>query len=304
MVRNRSLPLVIVNPMSRGGAGSKDWPFAATALHSHFGPFERHFTTGPGEASLVAQSEAESGRRLLLTFGGDGTISETARGIIASKTNCELGVLPHGTGGDFFRSLSIPKRFADAARSLRKGRSVAIDAGRINFNDGNTTTFVNSASFGLSGLVSHRVHLSQKTRFSYARETLTAALSFEFPEVELKLDNSTGRHFRITNVSLHNGRFFGGGMQMAPSARLQDGKLQLVVVKRLPAIKLISYAPTMYFGAHLKFRAVQHRHLQSLEARPMVPASRVLVEADGECPGQLPARFEVQPKALLLRLPS
>ena len=64
--------------MSRGGAGSKDWPFAATALHSHFGPFERHFTTGPGEASLVAQSEAESGRRLLLTFGGDGTISETA----------------------------------------------------------------------------------------------------------------------------------------------------------------------------------------------------------------------------------
>ena len=100
--------------MSRGGAGSKDWPFAATALHSHFGPFERHFTTGPGEASLVAQSEAESGRRLLLTFGGDGTISETARGIIASKTNCELGVLPHGTGGDFVRSLSIPKRFADA----------------------------------------------------------------------------------------------------------------------------------------------------------------------------------------------
>ena len=123
------LPLVIVNPASRGGAGGRDWPSAASTLATHFGAFECRFTESTGHAVEIARNEAKAGRQLLMTFGGDGTISETARGILGSGAPCELSVLPHGTGGDFIRSLASPARLADTARGLRRGRTVRIDVG-------------------------------------------------------------------------------------------------------------------------------------------------------------------------------
>ena len=299
------LPLVIVNPASRGGTGARDWAQAASTLTAHFGPFERRFTEAPGHAAELAREEVEGGRRFLLTFGGDGTISEAARGILAAgaaSSGCELGVLPHGTGADFIRSLSMPTRLADAARGLRDGKTISIDVGRVTFADGSERSFVNSASFGLSGEVAHRVNRSKKSGVSYARHTVGAALQFDFPEVQLTR-NGTEHRLRITSVSLHNGRFFGGGMMMAPAADLSDGKLQLILVKKMSILKLLGSAPLMYWGAHLGVSELEHETVTSLEAAPTHPSQVVRVEIDGESPGQLPARFEVQPGALRVRIP-
>jgi len=302
-VTTAELPLVIVNPASRGGAGARDWPRAAAALRSHFGPFARRFTEGPGHASELAREEAGKGRRLLLTFGGDGTISETARGILASGADCELGVLPHGTGGDFIRSLGMPSRMADAARALRRGRGQAIDVGRVTFGDGSARAFVNAASFGLSAEVAYRVNRARKTAASYAEQTVRAALDFEFPRVHVETDGKAPRGIAITSVSLHNGRFFGGGMKMAPAATLRDGRLQVIVVRKLAPVALLSRAPLLYGGAHLGLDDVEHGDVSRFSARPAQAGAGIKVEADGESVGLLPARFEVQPKALCVRLP-
>src|SRR3990172_3925413 len=224
-------PLVIVNPASRGRRGASDWPAAASALRSHFGGFECRFTRGPGDAARIAREEAARGRALLVAFGGDGTISECAQGILESGTQAELGILPHGTGGDLVRSLALPTRLADAARALRRGRTVTIDVGRVVFEDGREKSFVNSASFGLSAEVARRV--SGREGGGYLAETVKAASEYRHPEIELTVDSGPRRRLRITTVSLHNGRFFGGGMKMAPEARLTDGLLDLVVVRKL-----------------------------------------------------------------------
>jgi YegS/Rv2252/BmrU family lipid kinase len=277
---------------------------AASTLKAQFGAFERRFTEAPGHAALIAQEEARSGRRLLLTFGGDGTISETARGILASGPSglaCELGVLPHGTGGDFIRSLSIPSRLADAARSLRHGKTVLIDVGRVTFSDGAERNFVNSASFGLSGEVAYRANHSKKTGVSYARHTVSAALGFDFPDVLLEI-NGYEHRARITTVSLHNGRFFGGGMKMAPAADLTDGSLQMILVRKMSPLKLLTKAPLMYWGAHLGVSEVEHACVTKLEAAATNPGHSIRVEVDGESPGELPACFEVQPHALRVRV--
>ncbi|HJS75018.1 MAG TPA: diacylglycerol kinase family protein [Vicinamibacteria bacterium] len=289
-----------MNPASRGGRGAADWPAAAVALRSHFGPFEFRFTSGPGDASRIAREEALRGRTLVVAFGGDGTISETARGILESGRPAELGILPHGTGGDLVRSLALPTRAADAARALRRGRSVEIDVGRVVFADGGEKSFVNSASFGLSAEVARRVG-DDRAR-GYVAETLRAASSYDCPEVELRLDSGSRRRVRITTVSLHNGRYFGGGMNMAPEAELADGLLDLVVVRKLSFTKLVRESPRLYLGTHLGLPEVEHGRVRSLDARAVDSAREVPVEIDGEAGGVLPARFEIRPRAIRLRV--
>ena len=293
-------PLVIVNPASRGGRGASDWPAAASALRSHFGSFECRFTAGPGDAARIARKEAERGRELLVAFGGDGTISESASGILESGLPTELGILPHGTGGDLVRSLPLPKRLADAAHALRHGRSVAIDVGRVLFDDGREKSFVNSASFGLSAEVARRV--SRREGGGYITETVKAASEFHHPEIELTVDSGPRRRLRITTVSLHNGRFFGGGMKMAPEARLTDGLLDLVVVRKLSLSKLVRESPLLYLGAHLGLPEVEHGRVSVVEARSVNPGAEILVEIDGEVEHRLPARFEIRPRALRIRV--
>jgi YegS/Rv2252/BmrU family lipid kinase len=277
-----------------------DWPAAASALRTHFGPFEFRFTEGRGDAARIAREEAEGGRGLLISFGGDGTISECARGILESGMPAELAILPHGTGGDLVRSLPLPRRLADAARALRRGRPVAIDVGRVVLGDGREKSFVNSASFGLSAEVARRQ--GRREGGSYLAETLKAASRYHCPEIELTIDSGPSRRLRITTVSLHNGRFVGGGMKMAPEADLTDGLLDLVVVKKLSLVKLIGESPLLYLGAHLGLPEVEHGRVSVLAARSTDPSVDVPVEMDGEVEGRLPARFEILSRALRLRV--
>src|SRR5919202_2634084 len=111
------LPLIIVNPASASGATGRAWPGVASAVRRHFGPFEVALTKRSGEAVEIAEREARSGRRLVIACGGDGTINEVANGILRAESEAELGVLPSGTGGDFQRTLDIPRHPADAARA-------------------------------------------------------------------------------------------------------------------------------------------------------------------------------------------
>ena len=211
----------------------------------------------------------------------------------------ELGILAHGTGGDLVRSLALPTRLADAARILRRGRTVTIDVGRVIFDDGRERSFVNSASFGLSAEVARRVSRGEG---GYIGETVKAASKYGFPEVELRVDSGSSRRLRITTVSIHNGRFFGGGMKMAPEAKLTDGVLDLVVVKKLSLAKLVGESPLLYLGAHLGLPEVEHGRVSVFEARSVDPSAEVLVEIDGEVEHRLPARFEIRKRALRIRI--
>ena len=206
-------------------------------------------------------------------------------------------------GRRFRRSLHVPERVADAAKRLRHGRTIRIDVGRVRFADGVERNFVNSASFGLSAAVAARVNrAAQKALLNYAKETASAVKDFEHPAVRLGVDDRPATGRVVTLVSLHNGRFFGGGMKMAPEADLQDGKLQAVIVDKMPTLKLLRKAPTIYFGAHTGLTEVETGSLQRLEAEPVDADTKIPVEVDGETPGHLPATFDVVPSALCIRI--
>ncbi len=156
-----SLPLVIINPESAGGATRDAWPSIASDLSTHFGAFSCAFTAKAGQAMEFAAEAARKGTKLIIACGGDGTISEVANGILASGKDAELGIVPSGTGGDFRKTIGIPARARDAARILREGITRQIDVGRVTFTKGDgehdTRYFLGVASFGMSAEVIGRV---------------------------------------------------------------------------------------------------------------------------------------------------
>ena len=314
-----TLPLVIVNPASAGGATGRAWPRLASDLRAHFGAFQCVFTQRAGDATEIAKHEAAAGRNLLIACGGDGTISEVANGILESGADAELGILPSGTGGDFRRTLGIPKRGADAAASLARGRSRRVDVGRVEFQDragGRAHRyFLNVASCGMGGEVIRRVEensagwLASASRrvgggqAAYALASLQAAISFAPPLLRIKLDERPAFRLAVVNLCIANARYFGGGMKIAPEAKLNDGLLDAVAVGDLDTLSMLTNVYRLYLGTHLGLREVQHAHARRVEVSADKVGEQVLIEIDGELSGMLPATFEILPRALCVRCP-
>ncbi len=311
--------MVIINPASAGGSTGEAWPAIASALRTHFGPFSCAFTERPGDGTLLARRAVEQGQRLIIACGGDGTISEVANGILESGEDAELGILPSGTGGDFRRTLGIPTRASDAALALRRGRARQMDVGRVTYTNhsGATETryFVNVASFGMGGVVIERVkagsvpwltgYVSKVLGGSavFAAAALHTAFTFTKPMIVLQLDNEPEFRLEVTNLCVANAQYFGGGMHIAPEAKINDELLDVIAVGNLSALSILANSYRLYSGTHLGMRHVHHAHAKHITARPANEDNEVKIEIDGELTGRLPATFEIIPGALRVRCP-
>ena len=297
------MSVVIVNPTSGSGSTGEAWPQIASDLRSQFGSFRVLFTMHRGDAASLAGEAARKGAKLIIACGGDGTISEVANGILASGKDVELGILPSGTGGDFRRTLEIPSRTRDAARVLRTGRTVRIDVGRVSFADHNGAEamryFVGVASCGMSTKVIERV---KAEGVSFASSLLQTAMRNEAIRLVVQLDDAHDRQLTVSNLCIANARYFGGGMKIAPDAKLTDGKFDVIGVGDLSALKMFTSAPRVYFGSHLSMPEVSHALARKVSVRPADDTKEVALEVDGELPGRLPATFQVIPEALRVRV--
>jgi len=313
-----TLPLVIVNPASADGATRDAWPKIASDLRTHFGPFTVAFTEAIGDGRTLAAEAAKQGTKLVIACGGDGTISEVANGIIESKQEVELGLLPHGTGGDFRRSVKVSTNIATAARALRDGRTRTIDAGRVTFvsdsGERETRYFINVASFGMSTAVLERQKSddakkwlpslgSRKlgSKLSYAAATVQTTLSSTATEVNVQLDEQAERRLRVAEFCVANARYYGGAMKIAPDAMLDDGSFDVITIGDVGAFRMLANSPRLYFGAHLRMDQVSHALAKRVVARPANKDEHIAVELDGELVGRLPVTFQIVPRALRVR---
>jgi diacylglycerol kinase family enzyme len=121
--------------------------------------------------------------------------------------------------------------------------------------------------------------------------------------VVVQLDDDPARHLTVANLSIANARYFGGGMKIAPDAKLTDGKFDVISIGDLGAARILTNAPRLYLGAHLSMAEVGHALATKIIARPVDQGQRIEIEVDGEIPGQLPATFQILPKALRVRCP-
>jgi len=317
--RDTTLPLVIVNPKSASGATHEKWSATASELRTHFGPFGVAFTTGPGDGIKIAEREARNGRKFIIACGGDGTINEVVNGIILSGKDAELGRLQSGTGGDFRRTLGLPLGNRDVATTLRDGITRTIDAGHVTFQglDGKPVSryFVNVASVGLAAAVIKRVKSAKyfdwlpmqalRGRANFAISAFQEVFDLDPVNLCIRIDGGDEKTIQTVTFCIANSRYFGGGMKIAPDAKLSDGKLDVVNVGDMSAAKILFNAFSVYRGRHLDLQEVKTTVATRIEVWGVDPLQEILLETDGEMPGKLPAIFEVVPNAIRVRtLPS
>jgi diacylglycerol kinase (ATP) len=306
---------VIVNPKSQGGRLGAKWPEIAETLTRAF-PYDVVHTSRPGDATKLAREALQAGAERIVAIGGDGTINETVNGFFVDgkpiAPNASLGIVPFGTGGDFRRTLDIPADAAGAARVLAANHKKQVDVGKLELtgHDGKPTLrmFINIASFGVSGHLDRMINESGKKlgRIGYFTKGVRATLSYKNQRVALRFDGNVAERVDVTayNVAVANGRFFGGGMKIAPHAELDDGTFDITVIGDLSLRELITgFARQVYSGAHLKTKGVTARRAKVVEAEPVDPSEHIEFDVDGEHLGRLPARFEVMPRALWLVVP-
>jgi diacylglycerol kinase (ATP) len=311
------LPLVIVNPKSAGGATRDNWSAIASDIRTHFGPFNVAFTKGPRDASEIAGQGVKIGRRFIIACGGDGTVNEVANGIIESGGDAELGVLPSGTGGDFRRSLNIPNGIREAARALKTGNTKIIDVGKVTFRDHNEKEtyryFLNISSVGLAASIIERVKTtsyanwlpiqSLKGRANFAISTLQEVIGIEPATICVSIDGGEERRLKTINFCVANARYFGGGMLIAPDAKLDDGYLDIINIGDIGKWKIIFNVHTLYRGTHTSLAEVKTKQAKRIEIKAG-DDSEIHLEIDGELSGKLPAIYEIVPKALRVRVPA
>jgi diacylglycerol kinase family enzyme len=212
-------------------------------------------------------------------------------------------VLPCGTGQDLMRSQRIPSDFDAAVRIALDGGTRTIDLGRVELAGGESRYFANVGSAGMSGAVARRANamtkrLGGKATFFYA---LTREfLAWQNTRVTVELDGGVRREGAMHDVIVANGSWHGGGMKLAPAARQDDGLFDVVLIGDVNKLDFLTTAPRLYSGRYLAHPKVEHLHSATVS---IDSAASLPLEVDGEPIGTTPARFEVVPAALRLRVP-
>lgn len=307
--------VVIVNPKSQGGRLGKRWTEMSETLTRAF-PYDVMHTEGPGDATRLAREALRGGADRVVAIGGDGTINEVVNGFfdekgVAIKSDASFALIPFGTGGDFRKTMSIPKETVDAAAVIKANHRRKIDVGRLELTtrDGKKVQrmFANIASFGVSGVVDRLVNESGKKlgRLSFMYATAKATWSYKNQRVQLTFDERPGDRVEATinTVAVANGRYFGGGMKVAPHAEIDDGAFDVVSMGDLTFGDVVKSGRRLYAGTHLEMDKVSSRRARIVEAEPVDPGAIIELDVDGESPGILPARFEIVPNALWMVCP-
>jgi YegS/Rv2252/BmrU family lipid kinase len=235
-------------------------------------------------------------------IGGDGTVNEVVNGIAGA--DAEIAVLPCGTGQDFGRTHGIPDNFDDAVRVALGEETRTIDLGRVELESGTTRLFANVGSAGMSGAVARRAN-SMTKRFG-GRATFFYALTREFlawqnTRVVVELADGSRHEDPMHDVIVANGNWHGGGMKLAPDARQDDGAFDVVLIGDVTKLDFLTTAPKLYSGRYLSHPKVEPLRSSSVAISADEPLP---LEVDGEPIGTTPARFEVVPAALRLRVPA
>ena len=293
----------LVNPASANGATGKRWP-NLEARARELGLYGKALLSErPGHLTELAREAAADGD-LLVVVGGDGTLNEVVNGVAGS--GAELAVLATGTGQDFGRTYGIPAKLDDAIRLALDGKPRAIDVGRAAFvgPDGSETTryFANVGSAGMSGAVARRAN-SMSKRLG-GRATFYYALAREFAawkntDVTVTFDSGE-RRGRMHDVIVANGKWHGGGMKLAPDAEPDDGLFDIVLIGDVTKLDFVTTSPKLYKGGHVRHPRVEVVRSPTVSIESAAPMPLVL---DGEQDGTTPARLEIVPGAIRVRLP-
>ncbi len=296
--------LVIVNPIAGGGRAGRIQSIVRDYLAERNRPADFIESRGTGNLREQAAQAASAGYRTLVALGGDGAFHHMVEG--AFGTDVTLGFFPAGNGNDIAAALGIPRDPIEAVHAFLKSRPRRIDVIRVRFPDANPTSQAIYIGAGGMGLDAEAAHLAN-TRFSrwpgvtrYIAGAFRALRSFEPFEIEVDVDGRIERE-RAILVAVANGLCYGSGVRIAPDARVDDGLLEVTLVRPIPWTRLLEAFPIVLRSGDIRWPEVRRFRGRRVALRPDRSA---LVHGDGEILGRAPAEFEVLPGAIRVIAPA
>ncbi len=302
---------VVVNPEAGGGSGRRHWPRISRELKERLGNFDAEETTAIGHARMIAEDATEAGYDLVIACGGDGTIHEVVNGLFDAKKSPPptLGIICLGTGADLIKTLGIPKDISAQIKIIAGGKGKKIDLGRVTYRNAEerkeSRLFVNIADAGLGADVVRLVEKSRQflgRRLAYLGATLRSYAAWRPTRIEIVTDHSIEIEWpsRPIAVVVANGRYFGGGMPIAPRSDPCDGYFDLIAIGEMSPLMVPLAAPLLYAKQLDRLPSVRTDRVRSVQLTSDDPVG---LDIDGEPIGSLPATFEMLPKALEVCLP-
>lgn len=227
----------IVNPVSGDGKSKEIAEEIKKMLDNDGEEYDMYYTAAPREAIDIAMKYSKKKEpHLIYSVGGDGTLFEVVNGI--SNSNNVLGIIPAGTGNDFVKTLKI-----DSNNEITN-----VDLCKMN-----DYYFINIASVGIDAEIAHNqarmknYHIPRSLR--YKASILDTFFKFKYPRIKANIDDRVFEQ-EITILAICNGRYYGGGFEIAPNAIYNDGKFDIYLADRVDKIKIPSLLLKVIKGTH------------------------------------------------------
>lgn len=291
--------IFIINPVSGKGAAKKTMIHIEEICQMLQCDYDIIVTSGPKDATRIASQYNEKDNVCMYAVGGDGTVLETLLGL---NENVPMGIIPAGTGNDFYRSVySEKKDIKKIIKETIQGKIVQIDKGIANHS-----SFLNCMTFGMDAQVNELVvKIMKKTPIPKGLVYILAAfwtvlrpntthviLETEFEKIETD----------AMIVAIMNGQYYGGGFHPTPMASLQDGYFDCCIVDKIPFYKLIGILPKFFAGKHINLPQCHFYKFQNCKL--ICPQEKVYSQIDGEPKNEKEVMLSCQTGKLLLRVPS
>ncbi len=289
----RKRALFIVNPNARSGRRPTA-PLREMLEHGGLTLVDAAPTDGETLSDVIARMRDACD--LVVIGGGDGTLNSAATGLV--ETGLPLGVLPLGTANDFARTIGIPADPQDAARLILSTEPRPIDLGEVNGH-----LFFNVASIGFSAELAGELTEQAKKRWGKLGYAIVAARLLARSRLFTAYVEHDGSVEEITTmqVSVGNGRHYGGGMTVEHTATADDGRLDFYSLEVDHWWRLLALLPSLRKGTHGKWDDVRAFRTTEVIVKTSKPRA---VNTDGDLTTWTPAHFRIREKAIQVFAPS
>jgi YegS/Rv2252/BmrU family lipid kinase len=240
-------------------------------------------TEYPGHAAELASQAGEQGYDLVAAVGGDGTVHEVINGLmrVPEKKRPALGIVPLGSGNDFAHILGLPENPAEALKSALKGSPHRLDVALVRDENGREEYFNNTLGIGFDGVTTIRsrkiTHIHGFMMYFLA-VIQTIILNFKPMGLHVQTDTETWDLSSLM-LTIGNGPREGGGFMVTPDARLDDGLLNYVTIRKVSRLMMFRLIPEVMKGTHGRFKQVRMGTCKKMSVASDVA---LYVHADGE----------------------
>jgi diacylglycerol kinase (ATP) len=263
-----------------------------------------------GHSIELASNATKNGYDYIIAIGGDGTLNEVLNGCIKSEVSEHpiMGHVPFGTANDFSKTAGLNGGMEQLISLIENEQSELIDIGRVEYTTvdagDDTSYFLNITDAGIGGLVVEKVNKSKKRlgpNFTFVKAITEAFITYEKSKVKCVADTFEWEG-KILTVAAANGKYFGSGMCIAPKARLNSGKLSIVIIGDISMKDYLLNFPKIKKGQVIDHPKVHYFEAKKIEVTPEEYSSAI--DMDGEFLGYAPMKIEVMPRELEFLIPN